>query len=118
MYLCTIKTNKTKEKKMKAFEFITEKIGLTDRMEYSDCLPEREVVKVEKYSYQAPMGYGELTTGYFLKVVLASGFQKEFGLKLSLDGQKVVDNMDRMPKGAVLVSSWDAEGNPMEEVEL
>lgn len=116
MYLCIIKTNKTK--KMKAFEFITKKIKLTDRMEYSDCLPEKEVVRVEKYSYQAPMGYGELTTGYFLKVILKSGFQKEFGLKLSLDGQKIVDNMDRMPKDAVLVASWDEEGNPMEEVEL
>ncbi len=103
---------------MKAFEFITKKIGLTDRMGYSDCLPEREVVRVEKYSYQAPMGYGELTTGYFLKVVLESGFQKKFGLKLSLDGQKVVDNMDKMPKDAVLVSIWDAEGNLMEEMEL
>lgn len=110
MYLCIIKT---KQKQMKAFEFITEKIGLADRMGYSDCLPEKEVVRVEKYSYQAPMGYGELTTGYCLKVVLEAGFQKEFWLKLSTDGQKVVDNMDRMPQGAVLMSSWDAEGYPV-----
>ena len=41
-----------------------------------------------------------------------------YSVKLSLDGQKVVDNMDRMPKDAVLVASWDEEGNPMEEVEL
>ena len=106
-----IKQNKGAE--MKAFEFITDKIGLADRMGYSDCLSEKEVVRVEKYSYQAPMGYGELTTGYCLKVVLEAGFQKEFWLKLSTDGQKVVDNMDRMPQGAVLVSSWDAEGNPV-----
>lgn len=103
---------------MKAFEFITDKLGLTDRMEYSDCLPEKEVERIEKYSYQAPMGYGELTTGYFLKVVLASGFQTEFGLKLSIDGQKVVDNMNKMPEDAVLIASWDEEGNPINQEEL
>ena len=98
---------------MKAFELITSKIGLTDRMGYSDCLPERDVEKVEKYSYEYLNGLSQTETGYFLLVVMVEGFQREFGLQLSLDGMKVTGNMDRRPNGAVLVASWDAEGNPV-----
>ena len=105
---------------MKAFELITSKIGLTDRMGYSDCLPERDVERMKKYSYEYLNGLGQTETGYYLLVVLVDGFQREFGLQLSPDGAKVTGNMDRRPNGAVLVASWDAEGNlvaPLEQAD-